>query len=414
MATVNLLNSSWTTSRNSSYVNIETNSSYVHFYISSSAATKKGKAKACIAIDASKYRSVTFKYSNVSHNGITDLNFGIFNNMDSEDTSGTIALELADFDRTNGGSISVNIPSSSGTKYVGFWFYGNSEGAQAKEKIYITSLTATERGYTLTYNANGGSGAPSSASNVTSTTISSTVPTRSGYDFLGWSTSSSATNATYVAGDTIELSANTTLYAVWRRFYTVTYDANGGSNAPSTGKKIDGQTLTLSSGVPTPPTSTSMSYTVTFNSNGGVCDQDMVTVTNITTYEFTNWNTSSNGYGTTYQPGGSYVYNNDVTLYAQYTPTMTYNSITLPIPSRNNYDFLGWSADEYDTSGIMGEYTPTGDVTLYAIWRIRGQVYICDSTGEFNPYMVFIYDGSDWNQYIPYIYTESGWEVYSG
>lgn len=71
--------------------------------------------------------------------------------------------------------------------------------------------------YTLTYNANGGSGAPSSQTGATRYTVSSTKPTRSGYTFLGWSKSSSATSASYVAGNTITLSANTTLYAVWSR-----------------------------------------------------------------------------------------------------------------------------------------------------------------------------------------------------
>lgn len=294
---------------------------------------------------------------------------------------------------------------------------GNPEtGLDNTSIIGATTLTLTNyvTGYTLSYNANGGYGAPSSVNNVTSTTVSSVVPTRGGYNFIGWSTSSSATVAGYVAGDLISLTSDTTLYAVWQQFYTVTYDANGGSNAPSADKKIDGQTLILDSAFPTPPGDTSITYTVTFHANGGTCDQDMATVTNVVTYEFTNWNTNSNGYGTTYQPGGSYVYDNDVTLYAQYTQTTTYNSITLPTPSRENYEFLGWSMDEYGTSGIIGKYTPTEDVALYAIWKIRGQVYIYDNTGYFSPYQVLIYDGSDWNQYIPCIYTEFGWEVCSG
>lgn len=69
--------------------------------------------------------------------------------------------------------------------------------------------------YSLSYSANGGSGAPSTQSGSTSYTISSTVPTRSGYTFLGWSKSSSATAPEYYAGNTITLSGNTTLYAVW-------------------------------------------------------------------------------------------------------------------------------------------------------------------------------------------------------
>lgn len=48
-----------------------------------------------------------------------------------------------------------------------------------------------------------------------SITLSSTKPTRPGCTFLGWSTNSSATSATYSAGTAYTFSANTTLYAVW-------------------------------------------------------------------------------------------------------------------------------------------------------------------------------------------------------
>ena len=46
---------------------------------------------------------------------------------------------------------------------------------------------------------------------------SSTVPTRSGYKFLGWSTSSTATTATYTAGGSYTANAAATLYAVWQK-----------------------------------------------------------------------------------------------------------------------------------------------------------------------------------------------------
>lgn len=48
-----------------------------------------------------------------------------------------------------------------------------------------------------------------------SITLSSTKPTRSGYNFKGWSTSSTATTASHNAGTAYTFSANTTLYAVW-------------------------------------------------------------------------------------------------------------------------------------------------------------------------------------------------------
>ena len=77
---------------------------------------------------------------------------------------------------------------------------------------------------TLTYNANGGSGAPSSQSatiynsTLSNTfTLSETKPVRNGYEFLGWSTSSIATAASIQPGASYTLSDSTTLYAVWKK-----------------------------------------------------------------------------------------------------------------------------------------------------------------------------------------------------
>lgn len=101
------------------------------------------------------------------------------------------------------------------------------------EFYMIVDRTATayaERDtYTVSYNANGGSGVPN---NQTKTygidlTLSSIIPTREGYKFLGWATSSTATTATYSAGGTFTTNANTTLYAVWERLGNVRYNDNG-------------------------------------------------------------------------------------------------------------------------------------------------------------------------------------------
>lgn len=77
--------------------------------------------------------------------------------------------------------------------------------------------------YTLSYNANGGSGAPSSQRVKANTGfyLSSTKPTRSGYTFLGWSTNKNATSASYSAGAGVRISSNITLYAVWKKNATV-------------------------------------------------------------------------------------------------------------------------------------------------------------------------------------------------
>lgn len=77
--------------------------------------------------------------------------------------------------------------------------------------------------YTITYNANGGSGAPSSQTKTygVDLTLSSTVPTRTNYNFLGWSTSATAVTKEYDPGATFATNAVTTLYAVWELAYTL-------------------------------------------------------------------------------------------------------------------------------------------------------------------------------------------------
>jgi len=73
--------------------------------------------------------------------------------------------------------------------------------------------------YTISFDANGGSGAPSAQNKDygANITLSDTVPTRSGYIFLGWATNSSATSATYQPGYSFSANAHTTLYAVWKK-----------------------------------------------------------------------------------------------------------------------------------------------------------------------------------------------------
>ena len=79
------------------------------------------------------------------------------------------------------------------------------------------SITCPARTYTVTFNANGGSGAPAAQTKTHDVTlaISSTIPTRSGYAFLGWATSASGTVA-YSAGSSYTGNAALSLYAVWQ------------------------------------------------------------------------------------------------------------------------------------------------------------------------------------------------------
>ncbi len=71
--------------------------------------------------------------------------------------------------------------------------------------------------YTVTYNAKGGTGAPASQTKQYNVALklSTVIPSKKGYTFLGWSTSATATSATYSAGGNYTQNSNCTLYAVW-------------------------------------------------------------------------------------------------------------------------------------------------------------------------------------------------------
>ena len=100
--------------------------------------------------------------------------------------------------------------------------------------------------YTITYNANGGSGGPSSQSYKYAPNgniyLSSDKPSKTGYTFMGWSESSSATSASYSSGQWwgTHNANNYTLYAVWEKNQvppTLTYTPSA-SRKQESGTKI--------------------------------------------------------------------------------------------------------------------------------------------------------------------------------
>ena len=203
--------------------------------------------------------------------------------------------------------------------------------------------------------------------------ISDTVPVRSGYTFLGWAATASATTAAYQPGELFVPSADTTLYAVWKQVtYTVSYDANGGTGAPAGQTKTHGTALTLSSAKPTRASTSAGSCTVTLNGNGGTVTPGTLTAARTTGYTFKNWNTAANGSGTGYASGASYTADAAVTLYAQWNSSTSTASVTLPTPTRTGWTFRNWNtkADGTGTAyDAKASYTPSGNVTLYAIWQ---------------------------------------------
>ncbi len=246
---------------------------------------------------------------------------------------------------------------------------GGTYSANAAVTLYAKWQIIT---YTVAYNPNGGTGAPGNQTKTygTNLTLSGTRPTRTGYTFLGWATSASGSVA-YQPGGTYSSNAAVTLYARWQiNTYTVAYNANGGSGAPASQTKTYGTNLTLSG---TRPTRTG--------------------------YTFLGWATSASG-SVAYQPGGTYSANASVTLYAKWqiiTYTVTYNAnggagapgnqtktygtnLTLSgtRPTRTGYTFLGWATSASGSVAYQpgGTYSANASVTLYAQWKKSSNCHI--------------------------------------
>ena len=160
---------------------------------------------------------------------------------------------------------------------------------------YGTVTIPAKPSYSISYNANGGTGAPGASKKWygEALTLSSTRPTRTGYSFLGWSTSSTATTANYSAGGTYPATSNApaTLYAVWKPdTYAVTYNGNGGSGTIADDTKTYAVNMTLSDG----------------------------TGFTRTNHSLVKWNTAADGSGTDYALGATYTGNAALDLYAQW------------------------------------------------------------------------------------------------
>lgn len=279
-----------------------------------------------------------------------------------------------------------NIPLGEYFLYV----YKNGSYSQQAGPFKIEAPQPTY--YTISYNANGGSGTTDSQSVTAGNSITlqsngftapsarlytttldgnggnNGAPTYSANKFYRWREGSTSGTA-YSAGASYTPTANVTFYAQW---YTPTV-----------------------LGTTTRSSTTANGYKVTFNANGGSCSTSSLTAKDTTAYTFKEYNSASDGSGSTYSSTATYIMTSNRTLYAIWTSTTTKGSITLPTPTNVStstltvtFDyqggtgssssgtstktitkaFKGWATSSTATSGSTGTYTPSSSHTLYATW----------------------------------------------
>ena len=350
---------------------------------SGSSVTRKSATQYTVKINAAwetYYSGALTNYGMTasSGGGSVSLNtFGVKSSGGSGSFTGTYSI-------SGNGSATKSIT-------VTFRNYNNDNGDSATKTISFNVTVPAWTSYTVKYNANGGSGAPSSQTKWKDQTLklSTTKPTRTGYTFQGWATSASG-SVVYASGANYTANASVTLYAVWKAItYTVKYNANGGSGAPSSQTKTYGVTLTLSSTIPT---------RTSVEDNG-----------TLTEYTFKGWATSSTSTSVAYKAGASYTANAAITLYAVWSRTISVNLYDISyntnggsdvisqiktkgetlmlrntIPVKSGYTFAGWglSADSTTASYSAGSnFTLDEDTVLYAIWTPWSHIVTFDANG---------------------------------
>ena len=296
--------------------------------------------------------------------------------------------------------------------------------------------------FTVTFNAGtGATGGPltytydsKTAVATANGTAAGTKPeatfSKTGHDFLGWSTTNGATTAAIGSAGLLSTAVGTptnggiyTLYAVWGpKTYTITYSAGSGVTGvtvPSAGTATHGSNYTVSSTTPTRTgykfdgwTSSAggsvaaggtisnvtsnitltakwlAQYTVSYNGNGSTSGTAPTTVTvdsggsttaaanpfTKTGSTFTGWNTAANGSGTSYAAGATISnITSNIILYAQWqgNPTITFEANKPTGAGSANVAGLpaNVSSHPYNTAYTLPTTMPTLKGYTFAGWK---------------------------------------------
>lgn len=303
--------------------------------------------------------------------------------------------------------------------------YDNEYGTSAGLKVINTSIEGIKATRSITYDMNTGNGEPIviTVTKGDTVTVTEDIPEKDGdiiistfeikgmdnytesqssssitgvrkegafYRFLGWATKSNAIEPTYNSTSELVVFNDIILYAVWEEYKDITYENNILSMLPIPSReKIE------------------VAYNVTLNPNNG---DDISThlVGNITEYVFKGWVSYSQD---TEVIDNNTEYFDSVTVYALWETIFTDNSsIYLPIIIRPNkdinsyvvtldanggtligdknitslrrmeYTFDCWSKSAEERIPVDLFYTPTENITLYALYNIDSKIMPVDLT----------------------------------
>ena len=207
---------------------------------------------------------------------------------------GTPGTETETYQYNANGNKAVTIPITAAKLHNAGDSYTGTAGSKAGDTYVYANGKWALRGneITITFDPNGGAGSmePMSVNPGVGNKLIDNTFTRENYTFTGWNTAKDGTGKTYADGETVNFSADTTLYAQWTQNPVITFDANGGKGTMGTQTVKPNEATDL----------TANSFTRA-------------------DYDFTGWNTAKDGTGTAYADKTNITTNENVTLYAQWT-----------------------------------------------------------------------------------------------
>ncbi len=159
--------------------------------------------------------------------------------------NGTCKITSPSIEKNNYEVIGWNTDSNAKTSS---WDVNTSKNININKTYYPIVRLKT---YTIKYNANGGSGAPSNQvkEHNKNITLSTSKPTRTGYTFVNWNTSSAGNGTSYSAGATYSGNSDITMYAQWRRNRVIiNFSVNGGTLISTAAYSVDANGIVTQNG----------------------------------------------------------------------------------------------------------------------------------------------------------------------
>ena len=303
--------------------------------------------------------------------------------------SGSMSDQMLTYDQA--ANLTANAFKKTGYSFAGWNTKSDGSGTSYADKVSVKNLATSGSvtlyaqwsagGYTIVYNANGGSGSMDSKEmkyDQTANLTANAFTAPKGYSFSSWNTKADGSGTSYADKASVKnlaASGTVTLYAIWSpNKYTVKFDGNGADELSSTSKEV------------------------TYNSTYGDLPQPTRSG-----YNFIGWYTKAEG-GNAITPDAKVTITGTQTLYAQWSQVkflITFNATggisesaqklvtydkaygVLPTAERTGYTFKGWYLDEACTKQITSDtiVSLTANQSVYAKWELRRYVITFDATG---------------------------------